>query len=109
MNCPRDDSPLQTITQSGQEVEFCPTCSGLWCEANELARLVGTPEDLPPTDNLRLDGLRAACPACDVNMNRRFYSHARRVLVDRCPDCRGVWLDDNELADIVKHAHDLGG
>lgn len=109
MNCPRDDSQLKTITQSGLELEICPTCSGLWCEANELARLVGTADDLPPTESLSLDGFRAPCPACDAGMNRRFYSHARQVLIDRCPKCRGIWLDDNELADIVKVAHKLGG
>lgn len=109
MNCPRDDSPLKTTTHSGLELEICPTCSGLWCEANELARLVGTADDLPRTDTLRLDGLRAPCPACDVSTTRRFYSHSRQVLVDRCPDCRGIWLDDNELGDIVKAAHNLGG
>ena len=42
-------------------------------------------------------------------MTRRFYSQSRQVMVDRCPDCRGIWLDDNELSDIVKVAHNLGG
>ncbi|MBN9415946.1 hypothetical protein ABS71_03775 [bacterium SCN 62-11] len=64
---------------------------------------------MPPTESLLLDGLRADCPACEISMTRRFYSHARQVLVDRCPDCRGIWMDHSELADIVKHAHDLGG
>ncbi|MBS2038722.1 zf-TFIIB domain-containing protein [bacterium] len=109
MKCPRDDSTLLTITKSGLEVESCPTCSGLWCDANELARLAGTADDLPPTENLRLDGLKATCPVCEVGMNRRYYSQARHLLVDRCPQCRGIWLDEHELADIVKHAHDLGG
>lgn len=109
MKCPRDDSTLQTITRSGQELDLCPSCSGLWCEANELARLVGTPDDLPPTEDLKVDGLRATCPACDVSMTRRYYSQARFVMVDRCPDCRGIWLDDSELCDIVKQAYDLGG
>jgi Zn-finger nucleic acid-binding protein len=109
MKCPRDDSTLQTITKSGLEVEICPTCSGLWCEATELSRLAGTADDLPPTEDLRLDGIRATCPACHVGMNRRFYSQRRRVLVDRCPQCRGIWLDEDELSDIVKVAHDLGG
>lgn len=90
-------------------MDICPTCSGLWCEAHELASLVGTADDLPPTADLRVDGLRAACPACDVSMTRRFYSQSRQVMVDRCPDCRGIWLDDNELSDIVKVAHNLGG
>ena len=109
MNCPRDESPLQTISKSGEEVEMCPVCGGLWCDANELARLVGTADDLPASENLRVDGMRAPCPACPESMTRRFYSQSRRVMVDRCPACRGIWLDENELSDIVKIAHDLRG
>jgi len=109
VNCPRDTTILETISERDREVEMCPTCGGLWCEASELARLVGTADDLPPTENLRVDGMRTVCPACDEIMNRRFYSQLRRVMVDRCPKCLGTWLDENELSDIVKIAHDLRG
>ena len=31
---------------------------------------------------------------------RHFYSPQRRVEVDECPNCGGVWLDAGELASI---------
>lgn len=42
------------------------------------------------------------CPACGatlVNMDRD------GILIDRCPDCRGVWLDRGELEKLLANGH----
>jgi hypothetical protein len=44
---------------------------------------------------------RRHCPRCvRVVLARRFYSVLRRVQVDECPTCGGVWLDAGELLRI---------
>lgn len=37
-------------------------------------------------------------------MMRHFYSPRRRVEVDECPSCGGVWLDAGELA-LIREEH----
>lgn len=40
------------------------------------------------------------CPSCDnVEMTRQV---VEQVEIDRCPDCRGIWLDANELETLVE-------
>ncbi|WP_366017887.1 zf-TFIIB domain-containing protein [Thermanaeromonas sp.] len=38
------------------------------------------------------------CPFCDVPMKE---VERRGVLIDVCPECRGVWLDRGELEKLL--------
>lgn len=38
------------------------------------------------------------CPLCDVNMKE---VERRGVLIDVCPECKGVWLDKGELEKLL--------
>ena len=38
------------------------------------------------------------CPLCDVNMKE---VERRGVLIDVCPECKGVWLDRGELDKLL--------
>jgi hypothetical protein len=40
MKCPFDDSPLQVVNRSGVEIDWCPTCKGVWLERGELDKLI---------------------------------------------------------------------
>lgn len=98
---------MTTIKKGSTEIDLCNKCGGLWCEAGELAAIVGTAEDLPAQSEPSVEGVRAYCPACELPLNRRFYSSRRMVVIDECTTCRGVWLDENELCDLVKVVHQL--
>ena len=39
------------------------------------------------------------CPKCDVFLKR--FELEPGLVIDRCPDCEGVWLDKGELASIT--------
>jgi Zn-finger nucleic acid-binding protein len=42
------------------------------------------------------------CPACGaelVNLDRD------GILIDRCPNCRGIWLDRGELEKLLANGH----
>ncbi|BDG61161.1 hypothetical protein caldi_22510 [Caldinitratiruptor microaerophilus] len=41
------------------------------------------------------------CPLCDVPMRE---VPRRGVLIDVCPECRGVWLDRGELNKLLETA-----
>ena len=44
------------------------------------------------------------CPLCDVAMRE---VDRRGVLIDVCPECRGVWLDRGELNKLLEQADAL--
>jgi Zn-finger nucleic acid-binding protein len=85
-------------------------CGGLWLDRLEVARfeqadsafgeaLVAHLSQFPTT--LMDHSRRIACPRHpDAVMLRRAFSPDRPVQVDECPQCGGLWLDADELAQI---------
>lgn len=39
------------------------------------------------------------CPKCDVDTKTEKYEG---VEIDRCPRCKGVWLDDGEIRQVIR-------
>lgn len=40
MKCPFDDSALQVVNRQGVEIDWCPSCKGVWLERGELEKLI---------------------------------------------------------------------
>lgn len=40
MNCPTDHSVLQLSERQGIEIDYCPTCRGVWLDRGELDKLI---------------------------------------------------------------------
>jgi uncharacterized protein len=40
VNCPFDATPLQVVNRSGVEIDWCPSCKGVWLERGELDKLI---------------------------------------------------------------------
>ena len=61
--------------------------------------LVAHLNQFPPT--LIDHAIRLTCPRHpDVVMLRRKFSLAVPIEIDECPECGGIWLDSDELAQI---------
>ena len=90
--------------------DVCEDCGGLWLDRLELARfertdnafgdaLVAHLSQFPPA--LVDHSVRLNCPHHRaVVMLRRRFSAASPVEIDECPQCGGIWLDTDELAQI---------
>jgi hypothetical protein len=108
--CPRSSTPLTPFRIGGVDTDVCEDCGGLWLDRNELARfedaasvfgdaLVAHLRQFPPA--LLDHSIRLQCPHHrDVVMLRHRFSAAIAVEVDECPQCGGIWLDTDELAQI---------
>ena len=46
------------------------------------------------------------CPKCGVDLAPLAY---QGVVVDKCPECHGTWLDDGEFRLILEREHKAGG
>jgi Zn-finger nucleic acid-binding protein len=114
MYCPICKKELDKAIFYGVEVDFCPTCLGLWFEEDEL-RLAKDEKD---KDLKWLDidlwkdakkfkifpGIRL-CPSCRLPLYEIYYGDSR-VIVDVCNLCHGVWLDRGEFKRIIEYLKD---
>ena len=40
MKCPTDETVLQIADRQGIEIDYCPTCRGVWLDRGELDKLI---------------------------------------------------------------------
>ena len=103
MNCPKCKSEtLVDFTIDGVTVDRCSACDGTWFDAHELTELLA--EDAQTVATLRrggtheeLDGKKGNCPRDCGELLRVYSAVDRTVIIDACPDCRGIWLDGGEF------------
>lgn len=107
MLCPKCRTDLAERPAGDNTIYVCGRCEGIWMAddalrkylrmaaaaqgaANKLLSLVETP---PTATDLR-------CPVCpEIDLERLKY---RAVEVDRCPTCRGIFLDHGEIQRIAE-------
>lgn len=107
MNCPRCAVPLGDVTPDQKMAEVhglgCSTCTGVWLEQKDLDRLQEIVEvtwfelrHIPPPE---LQAELLTCPRCTParHLNKVQSDRDRKVVLDACEHCHGVWLDGGEL------------
>ena len=40
MNCPVDNTPLAMTERQGVEIDYCPSCRGVWLDRGELDKII---------------------------------------------------------------------
>lgn len=40
MNCPVDKTPLAMSERQGVEIDYCPSCRGVWLDRGELDKII---------------------------------------------------------------------
>jgi len=111
MDCPACDHVLSARAAGDLTVDVCAGgCGGIWFDHYELRKVDEQSEsagaallDVPRDPAVVADQTqRYVCPKCTdgVVMMRHCWSVARRVTIDECPGCGGVFLDAGELASI---------
>jgi Zn-finger nucleic acid-binding protein len=108
--CPRCSEPLVEGHFSEPQAEFdsylCLSCHGRFLSEEQLHMVEETVEPrlvewrhLPSSKEQSVPLL---CPLCTKAPVMEKYEHHRdhQVVLDRCPECRGIWLDHGELRAI---------
>lgn len=109
MNCPKcSDTDLKQEQYEGVAVHRCPNCQGLFLDHDDLGKLLAL-EDINGIDNPefteiseRQDMVTGRCGRCGVEMEPVWGPANMRL--DRCPQCKGVFLDQGELAAVKRDA-----
>jgi Zn-finger nucleic acid-binding protein len=115
MKCPRCGSVLSAKEYDGVEIEACPGCRGEWLFAGELQKIadhhdeVFTPEEIAALDAVNTEKFTAEkddhdelnCPSCDnVQMEHFNYGDTSGIILHKCTQCDGIWMDKGELEKI---------
>lgn len=94
--CPECGRRCIVVVVDGVEIDCCLRCKGYWFEPGELKDLSREARDIPG-DNLQHRRSKYKCPVCGRKMAEHVFRRHHNLLVDRCPDHHGVYLESGEL------------
>ncbi|TFH35149.1 MAG: hypothetical protein E4G93_04215 [Dehalococcoidia bacterium] len=110
MKCPRCKSDLIVVEYHDIELDWCPSCEGLWFDSGEMelvaAQMGGCASTTDSTRKAHTDEERLKCPECNKKMDKRLLGDIVPVIADVCPVCDGLWLDRGELEQVVDQQQD---
>jgi membrane associated rhomboid family serine protease/Zn-finger nucleic acid-binding protein len=89
-------------------LDTCPVCFGVWLDQGELDQLGDA--DVDPAFLKTMVGRSAGrmCPRGHGFMNEHLLPGMLRTPVDRCPRCRGLWLDGDERHALARSSTPSG-
>ena len=116
MKCPACKSPLREKGAGGMTLDVCyGGCGGIWFDSSELervnARAAATLHTIwnVPVANVKLTEPRL-CPRCpELVLERKWFSESKKVEIDQCTKCGGIWLDAGEFSRIHDEIKGSGG
>jgi hypothetical protein len=115
MKCPRCREDLKPVEYDHQIVEVCSGCQGEWLPAGELQALVEhhdevfQPQELASLNAMDKEIFTAEkddhdelnCPVCETVLMEHFnYADTSGIILHKCRDCGGIWMDKDELKKI---------
>ena len=114
MQCPRCNSTnFVEHNYEGLKVDTCQSCFGVWLDEGEIAHIVYTkqkgisPELVKEVVSNSFFGIPASesetilnCPKCNNEMTPINYDISSGVIIDRCANGHGFWLDKHELEKV---------
>jgi Zn-finger nucleic acid-binding protein len=102
--CPECHHNFIVILIEGIEVESCMFCQSLWLDRSELASITGLSKDVPG-EILKHRKSKHKCPLCQETMNEYLFTQNDNLLVDKCLNGHGVYLESEELKRILDITH----
>jgi len=114
MRCPHCDATLRPLDYEGVHLETCDSCHGEWLDAEELKHVIEAREQrfskeerqvIANTTSITGVDCRIAdrdlhCPKCDGKTDAINYGGDTGIIIDKCTECGGIWLDKGELEKI---------
>lgn len=102
MFCPVCKEAMLILEYENIELDYCPSCEGIWMDAGELELLLATQTKILDLSNLpHLTRSKRRCPRCRKKM-RVTQLPEDEVEIDICPRDGGIWLDKGELLEIAQ-------
>lgn len=113
--CPRCKVELEKRQYKGVQVDECKNCHGIFFDRGELERARdNADQDLRwldfvlfnVSDLKKFTQDQVDCPKCGSTMEALQYAGSS-VILSKCANCQGVWLDKGEFEKIVVYLEKL--
>lgn len=114
MHCPNCQHLLKKESFHGVQIDYCTSCKGLWFDRGELRKAKdNTDENLRWLDFYLFEekegkyidsSSKRKCPIDATLMVSQKYAESG-ILINKCLQCQGVWLDYHEFEKIVEYLH----
>ena len=107
MVCPVCKKPMIILELNEVEIDYCPSCSGIWLDAGELEILFENQAEREKIISSFLVDMENTekqfkCPICRRKMDKIFVGEKKELLIDKCPNDDGLWFDRGELKAVLK-------
>jgi Zn-finger nucleic acid-binding protein len=79
MKCPIDDTTLAISDRHGIEIDYCPTCRGVWLDRGELEKVIER-ETRWVEDTIADQGKNAAKPAEQPKKKKKVTSFLQDIM-----------------------------
>ena len=98
----------------GIELAVCPSCGGVWFDADQLRILLSREPDalaeLATTDvpaiEQRREGLsQLCCPHDGTTLQEHHYLYDSPAILHSCPACGGFWVSENDMTAMAEAWH----
>jgi Zn-finger nucleic acid-binding protein len=114
--CPKCGAQLVPAALGNLMVDGCPGCGGIWFDYGELAKVA----QAGSTGSTVLEasfnpgggygpGGTMSCPSCGAPLHEFEFQHSPGIKLDGCSQCKGIWVDDGELAAIQRRVDEAAG
>ena len=112
--CPACSGNLSLYEVFGIEIEGCSKCKGVFLDKDELRSLKdkGTKgswlalrwmdDEVESIEKSKAMHSKRSCPKCKETKFISTYFGDSSTIIDWCPKCNGIWLDREELQDILQ-------
>jgi Zn-finger nucleic acid-binding protein len=107
VRCPLCNVDLVRLTYEGLKIEQCASCRGVLVSDDRLAGIKTKRERSKQQLEAELDSSRkpdtakrVRCPGCWEQMEKERCKKPQPFFIDRCEECRLVWLDGGEVAAV---------
>lgn len=111
MKCPLCKKNLDTVIFYDVEVDYCPSCLGMFFEKDELRLAKDKKDDQlrwldidlwKEKKDFKVKRSKKLCPACRLPFYKINYGDSK-IEVDICHLCQGIWLDRGEFQKIINY------
>jgi len=116
MECPSCQHSLKQYRYRGLLVDICRKCSGIWFDPGEMKTYIeflqkdGTEIPFARIDldrrvmtETRVREAGKLCPRCRQAMHKFNYAYNSNIILDRCPQCGGMWADGGEILQVASY------
>lgn len=116
--CPECTGDLEEYRRYGSVFSKCKVCEGTWFDRDELQKYVKWfmqnpsvvakpvllfPKKVDPPNRREDTTLR--CIHCKCELEFFNYAYDSNIMLKRCPDCGGVWIDKKQLSGVVSYSN----